>query len=402
MNAHRIHFRAATCLISLVLFSILTPSNSSAQTADDEERPKPRKIEEFGHAHGCDHGARLDNFAIELMNNPDNAGYVIVYGPRGETAGSANYRIRITRDYLTKSRGIDPARITTVNGGRYKAYGESFAELWVVPPGADPPKPEAYANGDDEFKGMLAEYQSWDGFDVGDELGPPVGNAKLASFVDVLSSQPESRGYIVAFHGDDSAPGMWRRTAANVTDALKRAGVKDRFRVVFGGYAEHAKLQLWVMDANSRPPVSGNMRERTPADPVQLGAFDKYSLQHAENADWVLNAIEEVLASDANLNACVFVRLPYVGVEEPDGVAGDEAEAGEELPEVNLSLLVERWRGKLSEKKIANSRYVVQVVPPKDEFSREGLDVWFVPKGAPLPDPFAEPEVHVPDEAVEP
>lgn len=415
MNTHCMKFCPAERLFALAVVLLLTSVTLTAQDVSEErapvvsEEPSARKIDEFGRANGCDHGARLDGFAIVLMNNPDNAGYVIVYGPRGETAGSANYRAQITRDYLTQSRGIDPARITTVNGGRYKERGESFAELWLVPPGAEPPRPAAYESDDDKFTGLVAEYAAWDGIDLEGKgvLGPPIGNAKLAAFVDLLRSRPATRGYVVAFHDEDSPPGMWRRTSANVTDALKGAGVKDRFRVLFGGYAEEAKLQLWVMDADAPPPVAANMRERTPEEAIQLGAYDKYSLNYPENSDWVFKAIEEVLASDANLNACVFVQLPFVEIEEPGEVAaGDEeeaAETGERLPEVNLSLLVERWRGKLLEKKIANSRFVVQVVPPKDEFSAEGLDVWFVPKGAPLPDPFAEPdESHTPDEVSEP
>lgn len=406
MKAQRTRIRAVAVLFALALFSIapsLTPkaqeSGADRAAAVGEDEPPARKVDEFGRAHGCDHGARLDNFAIELMNDPSAAGYVIVYGPRGETAGSADFRLRMTRDYLVTSRGIDPSRIVTVNGGRYKERGESFAELWIVPPGASAPRPAKHVNDDDSFTGMVAEYPAWDSMAFGgeeDEFGPPVGNAMLAAFVDILRSRPDTRGHIVAFQGADSAPRAWLRASSSVTDALKRSGVKDRFHVVFGGYAEESKLQLWVTGANAPPPATGNMKERTPAEPVHLGSYDSFGLSRDENADRVFEAIKDVLVADKNLNACVFVRLPYVGASEPD--EDDREAAGNEVADINPSLLVERWRGKLLENKIENGRLIVQVVPPKDEFSTEGLDVWFVPKGMALPDPFAEPESHTPDE----
>lgn len=87
---------------------------------------------------GDDQRPRLDNFAIELQNNPEAQGYIISYGGaascREEAAAWTSYALK----YLTSKRGIDSARILTVEGG---FRDERSLELWVVPKGATPPAP---------------------------------------------------------------------------------------------------------------------------------------------------------------------------------------------------------------------------------------------------------------------
>jgi hypothetical protein len=119
-----------------------------------------RKIDEFGHAYGCDHSARLDNFAIELQDNAEASAYVIAYGPGGEGNGSGAWRLDLTREYLVRSRGITPERVKTIYGGPYSKRDVTFVELWLVPFGATPPAPAKYENDADRFRGKFAEYQA--------------------------------------------------------------------------------------------------------------------------------------------------------------------------------------------------------------------------------------------------
>ena len=83
-----------------------------------------------------DEKARLDNFAIQLQNDPNAKGYVIVYG--GAKANNAEKQKRIKRayDYLVNTRGIGADRLVTLEGGQ---RDETTTELWIVPLGADPP-----------------------------------------------------------------------------------------------------------------------------------------------------------------------------------------------------------------------------------------------------------------------
>ncbi|HEV7377029.1 MAG TPA: hypothetical protein VGN95_20095 [Pyrinomonadaceae bacterium] len=83
-----------------------------------------------------DEKARLDNFAIQLQNDPSAKGYVIVYGGPRVNAAEKQKRIKRAIDYLVLTRGIDAARIVTVDGG---SRDQTTTELWIVPLGADPP-----------------------------------------------------------------------------------------------------------------------------------------------------------------------------------------------------------------------------------------------------------------------
>lgn len=85
-----------------------------------------------------DQKARLDNLAVELQNDPTTTTYVFGYAGRRSNAGQANKLLTRARDYLVSQRGIDQSRIVIVNGG-YRE--EDCVELWVVPRGAELPRP---------------------------------------------------------------------------------------------------------------------------------------------------------------------------------------------------------------------------------------------------------------------
>lgn len=108
--------------------------------------PQCRLFDGFGAINGCDYRARLDNFAIELQNDPSAQGYIIVYnGVRRTRRNYAQALADKSKDYLISDRGIDASRIVTVDGGRRQ---ELFTELWVVPSGAAPPSATPTVEGD--------------------------------------------------------------------------------------------------------------------------------------------------------------------------------------------------------------------------------------------------------------
>ena len=100
--------------------------------------PNPTRHDEFGEIQRDDEKARLDVFAIELQNSPGAQGYIIGYGGRNKRYGTGQQRAQRARDYLVGTRGIDASRIVTVDGGT-RATGAT--QLWIVPPGATPPRP---------------------------------------------------------------------------------------------------------------------------------------------------------------------------------------------------------------------------------------------------------------------
>ena len=95
-----------------------------------------RKVDEYGNIRFNDEKARLDNYAIELQNDPTAQGNLICYGGRRGRAGEAQRRCDRAKDYLVTTRGIDGSRIITTDGG----FKEDLTvELWVVPSGATAP-----------------------------------------------------------------------------------------------------------------------------------------------------------------------------------------------------------------------------------------------------------------------
>ena len=97
-----------------------------------------RRFDEFPDISRNDEKARLDNFGIELQNDPSATAYVIVYpGKSGKRSEVQQHAGRIV-DYLVNSRGLDQQRIVTLVGPVRDAL---HVELWVTPRGATPPNP---------------------------------------------------------------------------------------------------------------------------------------------------------------------------------------------------------------------------------------------------------------------
>jgi hypothetical protein len=95
-----------------------------------------KKFDEFPAIAYNDEKARLDNYAIELQNDPTATAYVIIYpGQRGRPGEVQKHTTRIV-DYLVNSRGINAQRIVTLVG---PARDVLMVELWLCPQGAKPP-----------------------------------------------------------------------------------------------------------------------------------------------------------------------------------------------------------------------------------------------------------------------
>ncbi len=105
--------------------------------------PPLQKFDEYGDITFNDEKARLDNYAIQLQNQPGAQGYIIAYGTCAgdglcthKSCIVAQKRAERAKDYLVNTRGIDAGRIVTVDGGCRSAVD---VELWVVPTGATAP-----------------------------------------------------------------------------------------------------------------------------------------------------------------------------------------------------------------------------------------------------------------------
>ena len=383
----------------LVAAAALFAALSAASAAGQEVA---QKIDEFGMVGGCDHGARLDNFAFELMNRrPDTAGLVIAYGPGGKGSGTGDYRLQVSKNYLVQARGIDAERIKTVYGGPYREKGEAYVEFWLVPPGAPEPKPAKYKNDAARFKGKYAEYEGFDetsGWDMG--TGPPVGDSSLAGFGEVLRLQPKLVGYVVVYNGGEAAPGAWRRIGESEAEGLHSYGVEsDRVKVLFGGYKKETTVRLWALPADAPPPVKGDKVERRPEQAAQLGGYDQYYLKYEENERRAFRGFAEVLKADKDLNVCVVVRPGWAKEEEFNP---DRKPDPEEPPDIDVLKLAETWRARLSkEYGIGEHKFIILVATASEWQTSGELETWVVPPGAPLPDPSADDAANTEEEEAE-
>jgi hypothetical protein len=114
----------------------LDPACARTASCSTSVRPLPAqavKFDEYGNIKFNDEKARLDNYAIQLQNQPGAQGYIIAYG---SCAGEAQARADRAKDYLVNTRGIDAGRIVTVDGG---CRADLSVELWIVPTGATAP-----------------------------------------------------------------------------------------------------------------------------------------------------------------------------------------------------------------------------------------------------------------------
>jgi hypothetical protein len=73
-------------------------------------------FDEYGNICWEDEQARLDNFSIQLHNDPALVGYIVVYAGRMSCSDEAKYRGNRARSHVLK-RGVDPKRVVFKDGG---------------------------------------------------------------------------------------------------------------------------------------------------------------------------------------------------------------------------------------------------------------------------------------------
>lgn len=355
-----------------------------------------QKFDAFADISADDASARLDNFAIQVQNQPGATGVIISYGSQGEGSGTGKFLLRVIKAYLTNSRGIDEARIQTIYAGRYQKPAEIQVELWVVSAGSPPPEPRRYHSKPKIVTGRFLETYASDS--SGDECGcgPSFGDTQLAAFADTLREQPKTVAYIVAFNLFNATPGTWRRVAKRLAADLQEDGIEaGRIRIVYGGslkpkedeYSE-AKVQYWILPNDAPPPVKEATPERTPKEAVQLGSYYQFELKVPRDERRIFEGFADVLRTDPQLRVCFIVRdeLP----------SGEEHVAAGELPDIDEAKLVEKWKAELQEKLGIKENRIFILRPGAEEVGSAQVEVWVVPLGASLPDPYALREEAMP------
>jgi len=242
--------QSAAYLISATCLALLICAGSFSQTADKTAI----KFDEFGDIQASDLIARLDNLAIQLQNQPNAKAFVVVYRTRRDLPGLSNRYAHRMEGYLVATRGIDPKRIVTVDGGEALCLTQ---ELWIVPPGAAlKPREDAYNRSyhpavykfDEHYLGEK-EYDLYYWRDSANDL--------LEGFALELQKHPKAIGYLISYR-----PRPIRNRVHGARDfLLKNYGIKSgRIRLVNGGYRERPTMELWIAEGKGAVPIISSYR----------------------------------------------------------------------------------------------------------------------------------------------
>lgn len=387
-----------TAILGSCLIVVLVSGGSLFGQTHEVRLPRAVKFDEFGQLGHCDVTARLDNFAVQLQNEPSARGAMISYGPEGDGPGTGKRVLEMIKDYLVNARGLTEDRLKTIYGGRNSDKYQSHTELWIVPNGAALPKPEKRESNVETFQGFYLQTSAYDDFgvDYPEEMGPGIGNSTYASFAEMLNLQKNAIGYVVVYSDEDSLPGAWRRVGQRDIDSFNRFNIEpSRFKLIFGGQQKESKIQYWILPQNASPPVRDAGEEKALAKTVKAGDFSGFLLDDENNQKAIFSRLSEILTLDKTVRAFLVVTL-----EQPDPQEATEAppvyplqiteEPIEDKPPVDLTKLVEKWRADLANThKVGPDRLIIV-------FKTEvygGLGLWIVPKGAPLPDPNEGEEI---------
>jgi hypothetical protein len=345
----------------------------------------------------CNAGAHLDYLAVELQNNTTATGHIVIYGPGGPDNSYGERAVGATKNYIVKTRGIEESRVVAVYAGRYKNVQELLTEVWLVPEGAAPP-PRAKYRPDYGFEGKFGEMGWWDGPDAGGEGEGWSSRTEvtLVGLSEMMRRRADARAYLVAYHDDESAPGAWRRGAAQEAERMRGFGIPaERVKIIFGGYAREAGLQVWILPQDAPPPVR-HRRERRPERSAKIAHLRDVELKYDER--WAFDGLADVLKADGQLTGCLIVRLAPAKLEDADPETPPDPD---DPPDVDVIQLTEKWKAELKKNGVGEHRLIIMVIPTRETQWGAEIETWVVPPGAPLPDPSADDAVAVEEEEAE-
>jgi len=99
-------------------------------------RPPECWLDSYGDIKWEDEKARLDNFAIQMLNIPSARGALFTFAGNPTYKGEAAFRLNRAANYLVNVRNIPRERLLLTDAG-YST--ELMTYLWIVPEGAIPP-----------------------------------------------------------------------------------------------------------------------------------------------------------------------------------------------------------------------------------------------------------------------
>jgi hypothetical protein len=93
-------------------------------------------FDQFGDLKFRDEKARLDNFAIQLVNESRSSGYILMSAGQKTFQNEAKERLARAKSYIVNLLDINPDRVITVDCGFTR---DLTIKLYIAPPGLIPP-----------------------------------------------------------------------------------------------------------------------------------------------------------------------------------------------------------------------------------------------------------------------
>lgn len=220
----------------------------------------PRLIDSFGEVLITDLKARLDNFAIELQNEPASRGVVVAYGAKHKFPGWPLRRAELSVDYLVNTRGLDAARLSIFNGG---LRDETNFELWVVPQGAElsvKPFDVSLLMAGEKTPLLLDWFTVIErGGNIESEYSSdsyPTTVGLYTYFAEALRRDPGLRGCVIGYTSRHGYGAAGRRIAASAKMAIARRHAIEvsRIAALGGGRREYKMLELWLVPPGAQLP----------------------------------------------------------------------------------------------------------------------------------------------------
>ena len=126
------YFRTAICSLLLILACRAASPAQGNPDAPPVPPPIGDPLDSFGEISWDDERARLDNFAVALVNTPGWIGQIILHAGRRSCKGEVQARAMRMKKYLVEQRGIEWNRVMWMEGEHFE---DPYFVLWLSPRG---------------------------------------------------------------------------------------------------------------------------------------------------------------------------------------------------------------------------------------------------------------------------
>lgn len=198
----------------------------------------------------------------------------------------------------------------------------------------------------------------------------PSGEAeqwRLEDFLRVLSAEPDSKAYIIAYGGREDPPGKPQRYAVRAKNYLvEYRGIRsERIVTVDGGRREEFIVELWLVPRNAKPPeptptitTADDLGDNVLYDNFGIG-YDNFG-EKSENDSARLDAFANALKKEPGSWGCI-VAYAMAG-DDHTGIDWDAPGTALRIARERRAYLVKKHQLPLSRVSIVDGGYAGRMV----------------------------------------